>query len=114
MGAVIGGGEGAFMFCFFPLFFPFPADERPNSRMIRTGRRRVNIILLSKVVDYIIYFVSSLGSVRTINMYRNVCVCSVRGSLLILVFQRALCFCEFLFSLVAFASHVDVWMDTRR
>ena len=96
MGAVIGGGEGAFMFCFFPLFFPFPADERPNSRMIRTGRRRVHMV-------------------RTIiRMYRNVCVCSVRGSLLILVFQRALCFCEFLFSLVAFASHVDVWMDTRR
>ena len=42
-----------------------PADECPPSRTIRTGRTRVHIILLSKVVDSI-YFASSLGSVRTL------------------------------------------------
>jgi hypothetical protein len=58
------------VFCFFPLFlaarfFPAregrPADEEcPTSRTTRTGRRRVHIILLSKVVDYMYLQVHSV------------------------------------------------------
>ena len=68
-----------------------PADECPTRRTIRTGRTRVHIILLSKVVDYM-YFASSLGLVRIVGrillpelkQFRNIiavgyiCVISIR------------------------------------